>query len=166
VGIVPREQGVEGTDLQEDARPRKVEDTAPQEGGIVQEQAHPWEEGNVQQVRANLRAVGRILGPQVKLGRRGRLENRAQQKGAGTDPLGVNIGRTGPQGVGIDPAADNSPDKHKAVAVGNIGLGVGSIQVVLVVRHILLGEHKGMGRVVGQAHRLGVGRALDPLEAR
>jgi hypothetical protein len=62
VGIGPR---VEGARLQEHEGSREEEGTAPQVGGIVQEQAHPWEEGNVPEVQANLCAVGRILGPQV-----------------------------------------------------------------------------------------------------
>ena len=70
----------------------------------------------------------------------------------------------GPQGVDIDPGAGNSLDKHKPEAAGSIGLqlGVGSIQVVLGVRRILRVVDRG--RVVGQAHRLGAGRALDPDE--
>jgi hypothetical protein len=178
-GIGPR--GVEGTRLQGVERPRreKEEGTAPQEGGIVQAQAHPWEEGNVPEVQANLWeegnvpevqanlwAVGKALESQGQLGQLGRLEWRVQQQGAGTGPRGVGIGRMEPQGVDIDqevdidPGAGNSLDKHMAEAAGSIGLGVGNIQVVLVVRHIL------DSRVVGQAHQLGVGRALDPLEAR
>ena len=192
VGIGPR--GVEGTRLQgvgrpmekkEGTRPQGVEverppekekeGTAPQEGGIVLEQARPWEVGNVPEVQANLGAVGKVLGFQVQLGQLGRLEwRRVQQQEVGTGPRGVGIGRMEPQGVdtdqgvdidqgvGIDPGAGNSLDKHKAEAAGSIGLEVGSTQVVLVVRHILLGVHS---KVVGQAHRPGVGRVFDPLEA-
>jgi len=83
-----------------------------------------------------------------------------QQQEAGTGPRGVGIGRTGPQGVDIDPGVRNILDKHKAGLVGSIGLGVDSTRVALVVRHILRGV--GKGKAVGQERQLGAGRALDP----
>lgn len=102
----------------------------------------------------------------MQLGRRGNLEDREKQEGAGTAPLGVDIDCMEPQEVGIDPVADNNLGKHKAEPAGNIGLGVvDSIQVVLVVRHILLGVDRGMDKVVGQVHRL-VDRAIDALKTR
>jgi len=73
----------------------------------------------------------------------------------------VGIGRIGPQGVDIDLGEGNNPDKRRAEVGDNIGLGVGSTQVVLGVRRILL-LGAGMDKVVGQVDRL---RALDPLEA-
>lgn len=171
MGIEERTPRLEGTVLEVGrAPPRELQEEAahPLEEGIVPEEAHPLEEGiGPEEAQANLWAVGKILGSQVPLVQLERLDYpAAHQQEAGTAPQqGVGIVRTEQQGVDIDPEVGNSPDKHTPEAVGNIVLVVvDSIPVVLAARHILLGVDRGMDMVVGQVRRLGVGRALDPLE--